>query len=68
MNIKKIRELDINKQLTKQQLKEQQEQQKKEIKSKLYKFVFWYSHIKRQKIVGGRMTVKDKKKVLKSGK
>ena len=53
MNIKKIRELDINKQLTKQQpeqqQEQQQEQQKMERKSKLYKFVFWYFHNKRLK-------------------
>ena len=42
MNIKKIRELDINKQLTKQQPEQQQEQQKMEI---FYINLYWFYHI-----------------------
>ena len=57
-----IRQLDIDQQLTKQQPEQQQEQQKKKRKSKLYNFVSGIPIPKDKKIVGGRMTVKDKRK------
>ena len=60
--------MDINKQLTKQQPEQQQEQQKMERKSKLYKFVFWYSHTKRQKNCWWKNDRQVQKKVLKSRK